>query len=65
MKIFKCDRNVYVHCAAVLWIYIYIKLMKLHTLDVQLIVHYLYFKVVKKMITMQMIENVLKPTKIL
>ena len=51
--------------AAVLWIYIYIKLMKLHTLDVQLIVHYLYFKVVKKMITIQMIENVLKPTKIL
>ena len=48
-----------------LWIYMYIKLMKLHTLDMQFIVHYLYFKVVKKMIIMQMIGNVLKPTEIL
>ena len=48
-----------------LWTYMYIKLKKLHTLDLQFIVHYLYFKVVKKMITMQVIGYVLKPTKIL
>lgn len=61
MKIFKCEKNIYVHCGSCFMdVNICMsKLMKLHALDMQFIVHYLYFKVVKKMVTVKMIENAL------